>query len=77
MWDPPSCEGLLYNCCIGVVNLTFSGGTQCVSPTLMCLGVVSLLCIVNVIVVHFAFFFLIFNLTKKKADVDRPTSAES
>jgi len=24
MWDPPSCEGLLYNCCIGVVNLTFS-----------------------------------------------------
>jgi len=24
MWDPPSCEGLLYNCCIDVVNLTFS-----------------------------------------------------
>jgi hypothetical protein len=24
MWDPPSCEGLLYSCCIGVVNLTFS-----------------------------------------------------
>jgi hypothetical protein len=24
MWDPPSCEGLLYGCCIGVVNLTFS-----------------------------------------------------
>jgi hypothetical protein len=24
MWDLPSCEGLLYNCCIGVVNLTFS-----------------------------------------------------
>jgi hypothetical protein len=23
MWDPPSCEGLLYSCCIGVVNLTF------------------------------------------------------
>jgi hypothetical protein len=19
-WDPPSCEGLLYNCCIGVVQ---------------------------------------------------------
>jgi hypothetical protein len=26
MWDPPSCEGLLYSCCIGVVNLTFSIG---------------------------------------------------
>jgi hypothetical protein len=24
MWDPPSCEGLLYSCCIGVVNITFS-----------------------------------------------------
>jgi hypothetical protein len=24
MWDLPSCEGLLYSCCIGVVNLTFS-----------------------------------------------------
>jgi hypothetical protein len=24
MWDPPLCEGLLYSCCIGVVNLTFS-----------------------------------------------------
>jgi hypothetical protein len=24
MWDPPSCEELLYSCCIGVVNLTFS-----------------------------------------------------
>jgi len=24
MWDPPSCEGLLYSCCIGIVNLTFS-----------------------------------------------------
>jgi len=24
MWDPPSCERLLYSCCIGVVNLTFS-----------------------------------------------------
>jgi len=24
VWDPPSCEGLLYSCCIGVVNLTFS-----------------------------------------------------
>jgi len=24
MWDPPSCEGLLYSCCISVVNLTFS-----------------------------------------------------
>jgi hypothetical protein len=24
MWDPPSYEGLLYSCCIGVVNLTFS-----------------------------------------------------
>jgi hypothetical protein len=24
MWNPPSCEGLLYSCCIGVVNLTFS-----------------------------------------------------
>jgi len=24
MWDPPSCEGLLYSYCIGVVNLTFS-----------------------------------------------------
>jgi hypothetical protein len=23
-WDSPSCEGLLYSCCIGVVNLTFS-----------------------------------------------------
>jgi hypothetical protein len=23
MWDPPSCEGLLYSCCIDVVNLTF------------------------------------------------------
>jgi hypothetical protein len=23
MWDSPSCEGLLYSCCIGVVNLTF------------------------------------------------------
>jgi hypothetical protein len=23
MWDLPSCEGLLYSCCIGVVNLTF------------------------------------------------------
>jgi hypothetical protein len=23
MWDPSSCEGLLYSCCIGVVNLTF------------------------------------------------------
>jgi hypothetical protein len=23
-WDPPSCEGLLYGCCIDVVNLTFS-----------------------------------------------------
>jgi hypothetical protein len=26
MWDPPSCEGLLYNCCIGVVNLTLHVG---------------------------------------------------
>jgi hypothetical protein len=24
MWDPPSYEGLLYSCCIGIVNLTFS-----------------------------------------------------
>jgi hypothetical protein len=24
VWDPPSCERLLYSCCIGVVNLTFS-----------------------------------------------------
>jgi hypothetical protein len=24
MWDPPSCEGLLYSCCISVVNLIFS-----------------------------------------------------
>jgi hypothetical protein len=24
VWDPPSCEGLLCSCCIGVVNLTFS-----------------------------------------------------
>jgi hypothetical protein len=24
IWGPPSCEGLLYSCCIGVVNLTFS-----------------------------------------------------
>jgi hypothetical protein len=24
MWDPPSCEGLLYNYCIGIVNITFS-----------------------------------------------------
>jgi hypothetical protein len=24
MWDLPSYEGLLYSCCIGVVNLTFS-----------------------------------------------------
>jgi hypothetical protein len=24
MWDLPSCEGLLYSYCIGVVNLTFS-----------------------------------------------------
>jgi hypothetical protein len=24
MWGPPSYERLLYNCCIGVVNLTFS-----------------------------------------------------
>jgi hypothetical protein len=24
MWGPPSSEGLLYSCCIGVVNLTFS-----------------------------------------------------
>jgi hypothetical protein len=24
MWDLPSCEELLYSCCIGVVNLTFS-----------------------------------------------------
>jgi hypothetical protein len=23
MWDSPSCEGLLYSCCIGVVNLIF------------------------------------------------------
>jgi len=26
MWNPPSCERLLYNYCIGVVNLTFSFG---------------------------------------------------
>jgi hypothetical protein len=24
MWNPPSCEELLYSCYIGVVNLTFS-----------------------------------------------------
>jgi hypothetical protein len=24
VWGPPSCEGLLCGCCIGVVNLTFS-----------------------------------------------------
>jgi len=24
MWNPPSCEELLYSYCIGVVNLTFS-----------------------------------------------------
>jgi hypothetical protein len=24
MWDPPSYERLLYSCCNGVVNLTFS-----------------------------------------------------
>jgi hypothetical protein len=24
MWDSPSCKGLLYSYCIGVVNLTFS-----------------------------------------------------
>jgi hypothetical protein len=23
MWDPPSCERLLYSYCIGVINLTF------------------------------------------------------
>jgi hypothetical protein len=28
MWDPPSCERLLYSCCIGVVNLTFSISAQ-------------------------------------------------
>jgi hypothetical protein len=37
MWDPPSCEELLYRCCIGVVNLTFF-------LTLTCIAVVSLLC---------------------------------
>jgi hypothetical protein len=25
-WGPPSCEGLLYNCCIGVVQESNSGG---------------------------------------------------
>jgi len=24
VWGPPSCEGLLCDCCVGVVNLTFS-----------------------------------------------------
>jgi hypothetical protein len=23
VWGPPSCEGLLCGCCVGVVNLTF------------------------------------------------------
>jgi hypothetical protein len=23
VWGPPSCEGLLCDCCVGVVNLTF------------------------------------------------------
>jgi hypothetical protein len=32
MWDPPSCEGLLYSCCIGVVNLTFFFVLWWVSP---------------------------------------------
>jgi len=26
VWGPPSCEGLLCDCCVGVVNLTFSNG---------------------------------------------------
>jgi hypothetical protein len=38
MWDPPSCEGLLYSCCIDVVNLTFS--------------VVSLLCTKSAMITH-------------------------
>jgi hypothetical protein len=29
MWDPPSCEGLLYSCCIDVVNLIFSVKITC------------------------------------------------
>jgi hypothetical protein len=32
MWDSSSCERLLYSCCIGVVNLTFSS-THWVSPS--------------------------------------------
>jgi len=27
-WGPPSCKGLLYSCCIGVVNLTFSNSER-------------------------------------------------
>jgi hypothetical protein len=41
MWDPPSCEGLLYSCCIGVVNLTFFG-LYTLGPTLMWGSVVQL-----------------------------------
>jgi hypothetical protein len=46
MWDPPSCEGLLYSCCIGVVNLTFSNnprGTGWTAVCLLCIGSVAFL----------------------------------
>jgi hypothetical protein len=29
VWGPPSCEGLLCDCCVGVVNLTFSFQNHC------------------------------------------------
>jgi hypothetical protein len=60
-WGPPSCKGLLYSCCIGVVqesNLHW-GETQFVSSTSMYLGVVSLLCIVSVFIIsHMKYYKL-------------------
>jgi hypothetical protein len=49
-WGPPSCERLLYSCCIGVVQESNPG--SCVGPILLCLDVVLLLCSVSVLIIY-------------------------
>jgi hypothetical protein len=66
MWDPPSCEGLLYSCCIGVVNLTFSvdmhslrSRTDIIGAELLCRSVgpsvSSLTCYRDIVYVYYKY----------------------
>jgi len=65
MWDPLSCEGLLYSCCIGVVNLTFFGST------LMWGVVVWLLCWCckfNIFHIYIYIYIYIFTISNKNTE---------